>query len=207
MNGSDKFIAAEGPRLQLWLCTPQLRERLHFAFSGVGDGEGALPGRGGGAWKGVGINLHAVLKSELTRSHHVITGVQTFGNDRGVCVALPKLNLTPSHRVVGIDDEYIGPLLANHNALRRDDHRVLQRRENQLNVDKESRPQEGLLVRHRRAKGKRARSACDRIVDEGHLAGNLFVRRARNIRFNRQLARVKYCRTLSKSFSEMVNST
>ena len=77
------------------------------------------------------INLHAVLKSQLTRSDHMVTGVQTFGNDRGVRMALPNLNLTPSYGIVGIDDEHIGPLLTNHNALRRYDDRVLQRRENQ----------------------------------------------------------------------------
>lgn len=86
--------------------------------------------------EGRGINLRAVLKSQLTRSDHVITGVQTFGNDRGVRVALPYLNLTPSYGTVGIDDEHIGPLLTNHNALRRDNHRILQRRENKLNVNK-----------------------------------------------------------------------
>ena len=117
--------------MQLWLRTPELPSDLHFAFSGVGDGEGTLPGRGGGAWNGRGTNLHAVLESELTRSHHMVTGVQTFGNDRGVRMALPKLNLTPSYGIVGIDDEYIRPLLANHDALGRYDYRVLERRENQ----------------------------------------------------------------------------
>ena len=74
----------------------------------------------------------------------MVTGVQTFGNDRGVCMALPKLNLMPSYRIVGIDDEYIRPSLANHDALGRYDDRVLECRENQLNIDKESGPEDGV---------------------------------------------------------------
>ena len=115
--------------------------------------------------RGRSFNMRAGLQFVLPVDNNFLPGLQAIVDQSEACLRLRNFNPTHLHALVWLDDVSIGPLRSTLHHVRRNNGRILARRQNQTRVHEFSRPKFKVVIRKSCLQFYRPRRLIDFVID------------------------------------------